>query len=65
MNLFKTMVACDVSEVAIKLAREQASKEGVANISFAIEDIGRIRLPAEAYDVVLMNMALHHVRNLE
>lgn len=37
----------------------------MTNIHFAIEDINRIRLPGNTYDVVLMSMALHHVRNLE
>ncbi len=38
---------------------------GVGNITFRQVDFNRFEPPAGAYDVVLMNMSLHHVEELE
>lgn len=65
-GLFRTLVAFDVSPVSIEAAQKAAAAHGVANIEFrAGLDLNRVDLPRGEYDVVLMNMSLHHVRELE
>lgn len=65
-GLFQTLVALDVSPVSIEAARKASAESGVGNIEFrAGQDLNRVDLPCGEYDVVLMNMSLHHVREIE
>jgi SAM-dependent methyltransferase len=64
-GLFDSMVAYDPSPGAIQVAKEQASKAGVTNIDFRSADVNWFELPEGAFDVVHINMALHHVLELE
>lgn len=63
-GLFGSMVALDASPVSLDTARQAAESQGVSNIEFGPADLNRLDLPPAAYDVVLMNMSLHHVREL-
>ena len=63
-GLFSSLRAFDTSPVSLDVARTAAAKEGVDFIEFEIADLNRIRLPAASCDVVLMNMSLHHVKEL-
>jgi ubiquinone/menaquinone biosynthesis C-methylase UbiE len=62
--LFGSLKALDSSPASLELARAAAAKEGVTSIEFDIADLNRLRLPAGSCDVVLMNMSLHHVKEL-
>jgi ubiquinone/menaquinone biosynthesis C-methylase UbiE len=64
-GLFSEMVAYDASAAALDAARAAASSEGVTNIRFESGDLNALELPRRAFDVALMCMSLHHVRNLE
>jgi ubiquinone/menaquinone biosynthesis C-methylase UbiE len=63
-GLFHSLVALDASPASLEVARRDAESQGVANIEFGSADLNRLDLPSSAYDVVLMNMSLHHVKNL-
>lgn len=64
-GLFRSMLALDASPVALVEAQRACDGEGIANISFGVADLNRVSLAPRTFDVVLMCMALHHVRNLE
>ena len=63
-GLFATMLAMDGSPQSVALAREAAREQGVNNIIFQESDVETVSLPDSNFDVVLMNMSLHHVRGL-
>jgi len=64
-GLFASMEAVDISQVSLEIARASAEAQGIANIEFREGDLNRISLPEAKFDVVLMNMSLHHVEKLE
>lgn len=63
-GLFGSMLALDASPASVRIATSEAEKQGVANIRFGSVDLERLSLPTAAFDVILMNMSLHHVREL-
>jgi ubiquinone/menaquinone biosynthesis C-methylase UbiE len=63
-RLFSSLVALDGSPESVEEGRRQAAAAGVANIEFGPVNLDRLDLPRSAFDVVLMNMSLHHVRRL-
>lgn len=63
-NFFAKMLALDGSPRSLELARQSARDQGVNNIQFEKADVERIALPASEFDVVFLNMSLHHVREL-
>jgi ubiquinone/menaquinone biosynthesis C-methylase UbiE len=64
-GLFAEMDAYDYAADAIKVAIEQAAAQGIDNIHFGTFNGNIDDLPAESYDVVHMNMSLHHIMRLE
>jgi SAM-dependent methyltransferase len=64
-DLFDHMVAYDPSPGSIELAAESAREAGISSIDFRQADVNSLELPEERYDVVHINMALHHVVELE
>jgi ubiquinone/menaquinone biosynthesis C-methylase UbiE len=64
LHLVSSMVALDSSPVSLDQARKAAAAEGVVNVEFGQADLNRLELPPAAYDVVLMNMSLHHVKEI-
>jgi len=63
-GLFQSLTAYDVSEASLDQARKAAAAKGISNLEFRAGDFHRVELPPSAYDVVLMNMSLHHVKEL-
>jgi SAM-dependent methyltransferase len=63
-GLFASMSALDASSASLEIAAAAAEQQGVTNIHFGSADLERLELPAAAFDVVLMNMSLHHVQEL-
>lgn len=51
---------CDISPLAIEVARQRAQQAGVTNASFFVLDALRERWPGE-YDVVMCSLFLHHL----
>lgn len=64
-GLFDSMVAFDPSPGAIEVARKQAADAGVSHIDFRCAEVNDIELPEASFDVAHINMALHHVLELE
>ncbi len=64
-GLFASMEAVDISRVSLGIAKASADAQGIASIAFREGDLNRISLPEAQFDVVLMNMSLHHVERLE
>jgi SAM-dependent methyltransferase len=65
LGLAGSIDARDASAAALDTARRAAAAEGVANVTFGTVDLNDVRLAPGAFDVVLMNMSLHHVRELD
>ncbi len=63
-GLFRSLTALDASPASLETARRSAESQGVSNIEFGLADLNRLDLPRSAHDVVLMNMSLHHVKEL-
>jgi ubiquinone/menaquinone biosynthesis C-methylase UbiE len=64
-GLFASMLAIDASPASLQIAERAAGEQGVHNIRFERGDLDRIELPSAAFDLVLMNMSLHHVKELD
>ena len=64
LGLYQSLTAYDASPASLALARTAAEGAGLVNVSFETIDLDRFTLPAGAFDVVLVNMSLHHVREL-
>jgi len=64
-GLFDSLDALDASTVSLEVARETAAATGVSTITFGDVDLNDTSLLASHYDVVMMEMSLHHVRELE
>lgn len=65
LGLVGSIDARDASPAALEAARRASSAEGVTNVTFGAVDLNDARLPRGAFDVVLMNMSLHHVKELD
>lgn len=56
------VAGCDISPVAIDLAREIADINGVPDrCFFRLESVHRLSYESESFDVVLCNSVLHHI----
>jgi O-antigen biosynthesis protein len=64
LGLYGSLAAFDASRASLDLAQHAAAEAGVTNLSFDTIDNNRFSLPAGAFDVVMMNMSLHHVREI-
>lgn len=62
---FQQCDAYDVSEGAVRLARERAEQLGINNITYHIADINELTLPPCSYDAVWVSQAMHHFEALE
>lgn len=60
---FDSTTAIDVSPNMILLARENAGKHNLGNISFHVMDVSKLNFPDEAYDLVNCVTVLQHVLN--
>ena len=63
-GLFDSMLALDASADSLEIARKSAAERGVTNIAFELCDLDRVMLGEDEFDVALMIMSLHHVREL-
>ncbi len=64
-DIFQHCVAYDVSEGALRRARELAEQAGYGHIEYVQQDINAMVLPDQHYDLVVARAALHHVSALE
>lgn len=64
-GLFESLLGLDASPTALAEAARIAAAASVRNLKFEIADLNALSLERNVFDVVLMNMSLHHVENLE
>ncbi|HVF12097.1 MAG TPA: class I SAM-dependent methyltransferase [Actinomycetota bacterium] len=64
-GLYDSMLALEASPQAVDVANQTAKARGLSNLEFAIADLNTVRLPRGKFDVIHVNMALHHVSSLE
>lgn len=62
LGLYERLSAFDASQASLDLARRAAAAAGVTNLTFEAIDLERFSLESGAFDVVMMNMSLHHVK---
>jgi len=65
LGLFASLLGLDGSEQALAEGRKAARDRNAHGLEFALADLNALALPADEFDVALMNMSLHHVKNLE
>ncbi|MFN7987074.1 MAG: class I SAM-dependent methyltransferase [Thermoanaerobaculia bacterium] len=58
-------VGVDVAPGAVAVAVEEARKEGLSSLRYAVADADALRLEAASYDVVFGVHSVHHVARLE
>lgn len=61
----REFVAMDITPAILELARAEAARRGLANISFFQGDFNRLALEPRSFDVVLGMGSIHHVEALE
>ncbi len=54
------LAGCDLSDVALQHARDEAARGGLRNVAFFPRDVVRDPLPAD-YDVIMCSLFLHHL----
>lgn len=64
-NICREIVGVDLSEGALRIAAEEAAKDGLDGITYQRGDFNRLDLPQDTYDVVFFHQAMHHVADLE
>jgi ubiquinone/menaquinone biosynthesis C-methylase UbiE len=64
-GLFASLLALDGSEEALAEGRKAAHAQHAQGLEFARADLNALELPSSEFDIALMNMSLHHVKNLE
>lgn len=63
-DLWSSLAAFDASPASLAIARDAAAAAHLSGIRFQEIDLDHFRLPEASFDVVFMNMSLHHVREL-
>jgi len=63
-GLVSSLVALDASPASLEEGRRSAAEKGVTNVDFGSVDLNAAQLPQGPFDVVLMNMSLHHVKRI-
>ncbi len=62
----KKCIAYDISKSAVELAQEKAKENNIDHqIEYKIEDLNKIRLPSNEYDVIFGWHSIHHIEDLE
>lgn len=65
MEFADEFLGLDISEVGVQVANRKVAEAGYTNVRFLQADLNRITLDPGSYDVVVVQMALHHIENLE
>jgi SAM-dependent methyltransferase len=65
LNVARSYLGIDVAPGAIVEAQARALQAGCQGIDYRIADLNEIELPAESFELIWANGALHHLSNLE
>jgi len=56
----------DINPESIQTARTEAHKNGMSDVlSYRVENVDQLKLPANKYDIIFCSHSLHHVSKLE
>lgn len=61
----RSCLGLDLASGAIEGARQRAAEVGMSQLAYGVADLNEHAWPHEAYDLIVANGALHHLRNLE
>ena len=64
-NICGSHLGYDISAESIRMARNKAADEGLAELSYEVRDIDTITLPPDYYDLVFGIQSVHHFKELE
>jgi SAM-dependent methyltransferase len=64
-GICSSILALDISQSALELARSKAAALGLAGIEYHQENLNSLALPKDAFDAAFSHQALHHVENLD
>lgn len=59
-----SVVAIDLTEAMLEVARAEAARRGIANVTFATGDVHDLQFPNASFDLVTCRRAAHHFSNL-
>ncbi len=65
LGLCRDFDCVDISPQAVEVASALAAREGLDGLRYAVRDANTLTLDPDRYDLVLSDMALHHVKELE
>jgi ubiquinone/menaquinone biosynthesis C-methylase UbiE len=65
LNVSKKIFGVDISDGAIKVAKEKAVEENILNIDYFTADLNTYDFHENEYDLIWANGALHHIAELE
>src|SRR4051794_26610273 len=64
-GLFREFEVMDIAEGLLKRQEQLARGRGLNAISYKVQDLDRIELPPDSYDLIWAVGTVHHVQNLE
>ena len=64
-NFARVHVGLDISDHAVQLARDAASKEGISGLQYRLAELNTLQLEPSTYDVAFAVSSIHHVHKLE
>lgn len=62
---FKNFEVMDIAEGLLKKQDNLAKKQGLANITYTAQDLNKLELPSDAYDLIWAVGTVHHIEELE
>jgi SAM-dependent methyltransferase len=65
LGLCKTFLCVDISPQAVEVASALAAREGWNQFRYEVQDANTLILEPESFDLIISDMALHHVSALE
>jgi SAM-dependent methyltransferase len=57
----KRVTGIDISDVAIRQAKEEAARRGIDNVAFQVDNAEDMKLPSASFDLVFGSGILHHL----
>ncbi len=62
---FEDILCIDLAEILLNKAKTSATKKGLNNINFEIQNINDYTFPKNYFDIVFFHASLHHFKNLD
>lgn len=65
LNPSMRVTCLDISESSLDIARKNAEKRNIKNISFETTDVNNWNWSDKKYDIILFHSSLHHFKNID